>query len=104
MEPVKSGMDEMNKIMTRLVKEKYNKSEKGKACRKRYIEKNKEINALWVTRAIVKKKIQEQTELVSVLPEENKLKQRYTKLLSYNIQRLQELNDKIALLKPPKTE
>ena len=99
-----SGMEQINKIMTRLVKEKYNKSEKGKECRKRYLEKNKEVNSLWVTRAIVKKRIQEQTELVSVLPEENKLKQRYMKLLNYNIQKLKDLNDKIALLKPPKTE
>lgn len=84
------------------VRDKYNHSEKGRECRKRYLEKNKEINTLWIARAIIKKKVVEQTEVVNNLPDENKVKKRYLKLLTHNLQRLQELNEKINEIRPPK--
>lgn len=84
------------------VRDKYNHSEKGRQCRKRYLEKNKEINTLWIARAIIKKKVAEQTEVVNNLPDDNKVKKRYTKLLTHNLQRLQELNEKINELRPSK--
>ena len=38
-------------------RDKYNHSDKGRECRKRYLDKNKEINNLWISRAIIKKKL-----------------------------------------------
>ena len=49
-----------------------------------------------------KKKVVEQTVVVQNLPDENKVKNRYMKLLNHNLQRLEMLNEKINELRPLK--
>lgn len=78
-----------------LSKIKYNKSPAGAECRKRYVEKNRELNKYWVFKSITKKKIENQTALVDSLADDVKIKARYVKLLEYNKNRLLEIEQKI---------
>ena len=84
---------------------KYNHSDKGKACKKRYFERNPALNKLWVSRCIKKAAVEKQKLLIKdITDDKNILRLRYEKFIKTNEAKLIKLDTQIEELMKKREE
>ena len=86
-------------------KVRYNNSDKGKACKKRYFERNPALNKLWVSRCIKKAAVEKQKLLIKdITDDKNILRLRYEKFIKTNEAKLIKLDTQIEELMKKREE